>query len=76
MNDYDGDEMPEESGNPIHIKASHRGKLHRALGIPQRKPIPLSRIASAKRKAKRTGDKSLMEMATFAQNAKTEFHHK
>lgn len=50
----------------IHIKASHVGKLHRALGIAQGRPIPHSVLMAHK------NDKSpaMRKMVNFALNAK------
>lgn len=50
----------------IRIKPSHKGKLHKALGVPAGKKIPASKIASAKR----SSSPALRKEATFAQNAK------
>jgi hypothetical protein len=52
----------------IRIKPSHKGLLHKELGVPQSQPIPKAKIAKAKAKAKRTGNTALMKRATFAQN--------
>lgn len=49
----------------IHIKPQNKGKLHRALGVPQGQKIPASKIAAAKN----SGSPSLRKQATFAQNA-------
>lgn len=54
----------------IHIKPSHKGLLHKKLGIAQGTPIPASKIAAAKRSA----SPALRKEATFAQNAKS-WHH-
>lgn len=50
----------------IHIKAANKGKLHRALGVPQGKKIPASKIAAARK----SGSAALRKEATFAANAK------
>lgn len=50
----------------IHIKASHKGELHRDLGVPQGEPIPASKLASAKR----SRNPAVRKRATFAANAK------
>jgi hypothetical protein len=55
----------------IHIKPSHKGLLHKKLGVPQGKPIPASKVAAAKK----SGDPTLVKEATFAQNAK-HWNHK
>ncbi len=50
----------------IHIKPSHKGLLHKALGVPQGEKIPLSAIA----KAKRSKSPAMRKRATFAMNAR------
>lgn len=54
----------------IHIKASHKGRLHRALGVPEGEPIPASKIAAAKHSPLA----AVRKEATFADNAK-DWHH-
>lgn len=59
--------MDEESGySGIHIKPSHRGLLHKNLGIPAGKPISLKALA----KAKMSSDPAERKRATFAENAR------
>lgn len=53
------------------IKKSHAGRLHANLGIPQGKPIPSAKLASAKKNA----GPALKKQIQFAQNAKG-FSHK
>lgn len=60
--------MANKSG--IHIKPSHKGLLHKKLGVPEGKPIPAAKVA----KAKNSDDAALRKEATFAQNAK-HWHH-
>jgi hypothetical protein len=55
----------------IHIKKSHEGLLHKNLGVPQGKPIPSGKLASAKNSA----DPAVRKRATFAENAK-HWNHK
>jgi len=50
---------------PIHIKAQNKGKLHRALGVPEGEKIPASKIAAAKK----SPSPAIRKEATFAQNA-------
>lgn len=50
--------------SPIVIKPSHRGLLHRKLGIPQGQKIPLSKLMSARH----SSSPSLRKEAVFAQN--------
>jgi hypothetical protein len=52
---------------PPEIKKSHKGMLHKALGIPEEKPIPMSRL----QEAKNSKDSHVRRMANFAIN----FHH-
>jgi hypothetical protein len=46
------------------IKPSHKGRLHRALGIPEGQKIPAKRIAEAKH----SSDPHMRKMANFAAN--------
>ena len=50
----------------IDIKPSHKGKLHRALGIPEGQEIPRSRLEEAKH----SKDPDIRREATFALNAR------
>jgi hypothetical protein len=50
----------------IKIKPSHKGKLHKALGVKQGQKIPASRLAAAKR----SSSPAVRKEATFAQNAR------
>ena len=52
------------------IKPSHRGLLHEALGVAQGTKIPLSKLISAKARAKRTGNSALLKQATYAENVR------
>lgn len=54
----------------IHIKASHHGRLHRALGIPEGQPIPESRL----RAALHSKNPAVRREANFAENAR-HWHH-
>ena len=54
------------ASNPIHIKKSHKGMLHKELGVPEGKPIGVSQLMTAKR-SKNPAER---KRATFAQNAK------
>lgn len=60
--------MANRSG--IHIKPSHKGKLHRALGVSADKPIPAKKLA----KALKSDSPALRKEANFARNAK-KFRH-
>ena len=55
-----------KSGGAIHIKAKNKGKLHRALGVPEGEPIPEKKLA----KAKNSSSAAERKEATFAENAK------
>jgi hypothetical protein len=46
------------------IKPSHKGKLHRDLGVPEGQPIPASKLAAALR----SGSPSVRKEANFARN--------
>jgi hypothetical protein len=50
------------------IKPSHRGLLHKELGVPEGEKIPMSKLLAAKERAKKTGDRKLMEQVEFALN--------
>ena len=54
----------------IHIKASHKGKLHKALGVAAGKKIPASKLA----KAAKSKNPAMRKMANFAKNAKKWAH--
>ncbi len=54
----------------IHIKPSHKGLLHKDLGIPQGEPIPESRIKAAEN----SPDPAVRKRAHFAENAR-HFNH-
>ena len=53
-------------GSGIHIKASHKGELHRDLGVPQGQKIPASKIEAAEN----SSNPALRKRAVFAENAK------
>jgi hypothetical protein len=55
----------------INIKPSHKGKLHRALGIPKGQKIPIARLQAAKHSL----SPAIRKEANFALVAKTKFHH-
>jgi len=50
----------------IKIKPSHKGLLHKDLGVPQGEKIPAAKLA----KAKNSSNPAVRKRATFAQNAK------
>lgn len=52
------------------IKPSHRGLLHEALGIAKDKKIPGSRLKSALKKAKKTGNTKLEKQVVYAENVR------
>jgi hypothetical protein len=54
----------------IRIKASHKGLLHKNLGVAAGKPIPASKLA----KAKNSSSAAVRKRAVFAENAK-HWHH-
>jgi len=55
----------------IKIKKSHKGLLHKDLGVPAGKPIPSAKLAAAKK----SSDPAERKRATFAENAK-KWNHK
>lgn len=59
------------SKSGIHIKPSHKGLLHKNLGVAAGKPIPSSKLASAKN----SSTPAVRKRATFAENAK-HWNHK
>lgn len=52
---------------PIKIKKSHKGLLHKDLGVPEGEPIPAKKLAQAKN----SKNPAVRKRATFAQNAKS-----
>ena len=54
----------------IHIKKSHKGLLHKKLGVPEGKKIPAEKLE----KAKHSKSPALRKEANFAVNAK-KFNH-
>ena len=69
-----GGEVCEEeeraSGGGIHIKPSHKGLLHKDLGVPAGEPIPEGKMEKAKAHAGPAEKKRIV----FAENAK-KWHH-
>ena len=58
-----------EGGSGIHIKASHKGLLHKKLGIKEGKEIPASKLTV------KPGDSpATVKQKTFAKNAKSWRH--
>ncbi len=62
--------ISKKMADPIRIKPSHKGKLHRALGIAEDKPIPASKLRAALH-AKSPAER---KEANFAEVAK-KWHH-
>lgn len=54
----------------IRIKPSHKGKLHKALGVPEGQKIPAGKLAAALS----SKSESLRKQAQFAKNAKSWSH--
>jgi hypothetical protein len=50
----------------IHIKPSHKGLLHKELGVASGSKIPAAKLA----KAKNSSNPAERKRATFAENAK------
>lgn len=57
-------------GGKVDIEIKRTGVLHKEMGIPEGKKIPLTEIKSVKEEAKRDGDTRLVRQATFAENAR------
>jgi len=57
-------------GGGIHIKPSHRGLLHRELGVAEGKPISTKALDRAKSGASPAEEKRIV----FAENAR-KWHH-
>lgn len=64
MYSYSRSQKAEPAKKPIKIKPSHKGLLHKKLGVPQGEKIPASKIAAAKN----SSSPALRKEATFAQN--------
>lgn len=56
----------EHKPSPVGIKPSHKGKLHKALGIPEGQKIPLAKL----HEAKNSKDPHMKRMANYAINAR------
>jgi len=54
----------------INIKPSHKGLLHKKLGVPMDKPIPAGKLL----KAEHSKSAALRREAQFAANARTWKH--
>lgn len=50
--------------HPIKIKPSHKGELHRDLGVPQGQKIPAAKLAQARN----SPDPAERKRAVFAEN--------
>jgi hypothetical protein len=53
-------------GGGIDIKPSHKGRLHRDLGVAAGKPIPTAKLE----KAKKDADPAEKKRIVFAENAR------
>ncbi len=56
----------------IHLNPAHKGDLHKALGIPQDKPIPAKELDAATH----SSSAHVRAMAHFAKNARGFKHGK
>jgi len=63
-------EMPTINLAKIEIKPSHRGKLHKYLGIPEDQEIPVSKLKALMDNK----DPEVVKMANFALNARNWKH--
>jgi hypothetical protein len=57
--------------DPIHIKKSHAGKLHKSLHEPASKTIPSAELTSRLAAAKKDGNVKLERELVFAKNARS-----
>jgi hypothetical protein len=64
-----------KNNSTIHIKPKNKGLLHKKLGISQGKKIGSGSLATAKTKAKASGNVKLEREVVFAENAK-KWNHK
>jgi hypothetical protein len=55
---------------PIKIKPSHKGELHKELGVKSDKTISEKRLHAAARSAKKSGNKAEEKRIIFAENSK------
>ena len=55
----------------ISIKPSHQGLLHEHLGIAEGQKLTIGDLMRAKKRAKKSGNGTLMKEATFAANARS-----
>jgi hypothetical protein len=60
----------------INIKASHKGLLHRELGIKEDEPISVGKLMRAESRAKKTGNTKEEKRITFAENARKWHRHR
>lgn len=56
------------------IKPSHKGLLHKEMGIPEDEPISIGALMKKKSKDKRDGDTAGEKRDTFALNAKEKWN--
>jgi len=68
-------EAKKNNKSSIHIKPQNKGLLHKKLGISQNKKIGSGSLASAKSRAKASGNVKLEREVVFAENAK-KWNHK
>jgi len=59
----------------IAIKPSHKGMLHREMGVPQGKKINLAELMKKKTRDMANHNGPATKRDVFAINAKTKFHH-
>lgn len=58
----------------INIKPSHRGMLHREMGVREGEKISISDLAREKKRAKKSGNTAEEKRVVFAENAR-KWHH-
>jgi hypothetical protein len=64
-----------EKISSINIKPSHKGLLHKKMGLNEGSAISGNALEAEKDKAKKTGDTKLEKEVVFAENAR-KWHHK
>lgn len=63
-------ERNHKSGGKIDINIKRPGALHKEMGIPEDKKIPIDKLKKVKKSAEKEGDTRLVKQAVFAENAK------
>lgn len=67
---YRDERLKFNKGGKVDIKIKHPGALHKEMGIPMDKKIPVKALKAEKREAKEDGDTKTMKRVNFALNAR------